>query len=321
MTPTNRFTNGRRLCSVLLVGTILGGLAASRSTRRRRRRCRCRPAPATPAPAAGGDGRSARSRSPATSGSSRRRSLSYIKLRVGEPYDRERLDEALRDLYGTELFADVADPRQPGQPRPSRCARTRSINRIVLEGNKRLKDDKITPEIQLAPRQIFTRSKARADVARIIELYRRQGRFAATVEPKIVQLEQNRVDVVFEINEGPKSKIRQINILGNEKFGDGELRGEMVTKRTGLLSFLGSGDSLRSRPAGLRPAEAAAVLPDQRLCRFPRRLGGRRADPGPARLHHHLRGRGRRALQVRRRQGRERDPRLQQRGARPGCCR
>ena len=102
------------------------------------------------------------------------------------------------------------------------------INRIILEGNKRLKEDKINPEIKLAPRQIFTRSKVRADVARIIELYSRQGRFAASVEPKMVKLDQNRVDIVFEISEGPKSKVRQINIIGNEKFSDGKLRGEMV---------------------------------------------------------------------------------------------
>ncbi|HEX9946272.1 MAG TPA: outer membrane protein assembly factor BamA [Allosphingosinicella sp.] len=167
--------------------------------------------------------------------------VSYVKLRVGEPYDRERLDEALRDLYATDLFADVAIRDNQGNL-TIEVRESPVVNRIVLEGNKRLKSDKITPEIRLAPRQIFSRAKARADVARIIELYRRQGRFAATVEPKIVQLEQNRVDVVYEIVEGPKSGIRQINILGNERFGDGELRGEMVTKRTGLLSFLGSGD-------------------------------------------------------------------------------
>jgi outer membrane protein insertion porin family len=167
--------------------------------------------------------------------------ISYIKLRVGEAYDRERLDEALRDLYATDLFAD-AQIRDNAGNLSIEVRESPVVNRIVLEGNKRLKDDKITPEIRLAPRQIFSRAKARADVARIIELYRRQGRFAATVEPKIVQLEQNRVDVVYEISEGPKSGIRQINILGNERFSDGELRGEMVTKRTGLLSFLGSGD-------------------------------------------------------------------------------
>ncbi|MFN9579283.1 MAG: outer membrane protein assembly factor BamA, partial [Novosphingobium sp.] len=108
---------------------------------------------------------------------------------------------------------------------------------------ERLKEDKILPEIKLSPRQIFTRSKVRADVARIIELYKRQGRFAATVEPKRVQLPQNRVDIVFEINEGPKSKVRQINILGNEKFSDGELRGEMVTKQARLTSFFSSNTS------------------------------------------------------------------------------
>ncbi|HEY6816678.1 MAG TPA: outer membrane protein assembly factor BamA, partial [Croceibacterium sp.] len=109
-----------------------------------------------------------------------------------------------------------------------------------LEGNRRLKDDKILPEIKLAPRQIFTRSKVRADVARIIELYKRQGRFAATVEPQMVQLDQNRVDVVFEINEGPKSKVRAINIIGNEAFSDGDLRGEMVTKVAGITKILSS---------------------------------------------------------------------------------
>ncbi|HLL31147.1 MAG TPA: outer membrane protein assembly factor BamA, partial [Allosphingosinicella sp.] len=141
----------------------------------------------------------------------------------------------------TDLFADATIRDNQGNL-TIEVRESPVVNRIVLEGNKRLKDDKITPEIRLAPRQIFSRAKARADVARIIELYRRQGRFAATVEPKIVQLEQNRVDVVYEISEGPKSGIRQINILGNEKFSDSDLRGEMVTKRTGLLSFLGSGD-------------------------------------------------------------------------------
>jgi outer membrane protein insertion porin family len=107
------------------------------------------------------------------------------------------------------------------------------INRIVIEGNKRIKDDKIQPEIRLAPRQIFTRSKVRADVDRIIELYKRQGRFAATVEPKIVKLDQNRVDLVFEIHEGDKSKVRAINIVGNEQFDDGRLQKEMYTKEAG----------------------------------------------------------------------------------------
>jgi outer membrane protein insertion porin family len=151
-------------------------------------------------------------------------------------------DQALKDLFATELFADVSI-RNVGGDVTIEVRENPVINRIILEGNKRIKNDKIEPEIKLAPRQIYSRSKVRADVARIIELYKRQGRFAALVEPKLVQLDQNRVDIVFEITEGPKSKVRQINIIGNDKFSDGKLRGEMVTKQARLTSIFSSGTS------------------------------------------------------------------------------
>ncbi|HEX8449700.1 MAG TPA: POTRA domain-containing protein, partial [Allosphingosinicella sp.] len=159
MTPKNSTTNGRRLCSVLLVGTILGGASfpvhaqdAAQPT----------PAPAATAP----EPQSATVRSIAVTGNQRLEPetiVSYVKLRVGEPYDRERLDEALRDLYATDLFAD-AQIRDNGGNLVIEVRESPVVNRIVLEGNKRLKDDKITPEIRLAPRQIFSRAKARADV-------------------------------------------------------------------------------------------------------------------------------------------------------------
>ena len=168
--------------------------------------------------------------------------LSYIRLRVGQDYTSAAADAALKDLGATELFADFSI-RNDGGNVVITVTENPVINRIVLEGNKRIKNDKIVPEIKLSPRQIFTRSKVRADVARIIELYKRQGRFAATVEPKMVQLAQNRVDVVFEISEGPKSKVRQINIIGNEEFSDGDLRGEMVTKQARFTSFFSSNTS------------------------------------------------------------------------------
>jgi len=168
--------------------------------------------------------------------------LSYLRLRVGQRYDRTILDQALKDLAATELFKDFQITDNNGAL-TIEVTENPVINRVILEGNKRLKEDKIRPEIKLAPRQIFTRSKVRADVARIIELYKRQGRFAATVEPKMVSLDQNRVDVVFEINEGPKSKVRQISIIGNEKFSDGDLKDEMATKESGLLTILSSNTS------------------------------------------------------------------------------
>ena len=169
---------------------------------------------------------------------------SYANLVPGQEYTAETLDQALKDLYATELFADVVITGADTGNLVITVRENPVINRIVLEGNKRIKSDKITPEIKLAPRQIFTRSKARADVDRIIELYRRQGRFAASVEPKIVELDQNRVDLVFEITEGDKSKVRAINIIGNEAYDDGRLRKEMFTRQAGgVLGFLKSNDS------------------------------------------------------------------------------
>jgi len=168
--------------------------------------------------------------------------LSYMQLRVGQTYTQEAGDQALKDLFETELFKDVSI-RNNGGAVVVEVIENPVINRILLEGNKRIKDDKIRPEIRLAPRQIFTRSKVRADVARIVELYKRKGRFAASVEPKMVQLDQNRVDIVFEVNEGPKSKVQQINIIGNEEFSDGRLRGEMATKQARWHRFFSSSDT------------------------------------------------------------------------------
>ena len=231
----------RRLATALLLGTALGGGGGGAAAWAQEPAAVApAAAPAPPPPAVGGTIKSI-----AVTGAQRLEAdtvRSYTKLRAGEAYTRETLDAALKDLYATELFADVQIRDEAGvltiivRENPV-------INRIVLEGNKRIKEDKIRPEIKLAPREIFTRSKVRADVARIIELYRRQGRFAATVDPKMVQLDQNRVDIVFEISEGKKSKVRRINIIGNEKFSDGALRGEMATKQSGITKIFSSGTS------------------------------------------------------------------------------
>ncbi len=169
--------------------------------------------------------------------------LSYTRLRAGDTYTNETVDQAIKDLLASELLADVEIGGIETGDLVIRIRENPVINRVIYEGNKRLKNDKIQKEVKLAPRQIFTRTAVRADVARIIELYRRQGRFAANVEPKMVSLDQNRVDVVFEINEGPKSKVRQINIIGNEVFSDGKLRGEMATKTASLMHLMSSNTS------------------------------------------------------------------------------
>ena len=242
---SSRARAGLRLAAVLLGGTILAGLpqAALAQTA---------PAPApVAAPAAPAPAPVAAPAAPAADtiqsitvvGAQRLEPdtiRSYIKLRIGQPYTQAGGDQALKDLFATELLADVKVSNEGGAV-TIEVKENPVINRIILEGNKRIKDEKILPEIKLAPRQIFTRSKVRADVSRILELYKRQGRFAASVEPKMVMLDQNRVDIVFEVNEGPKSKVRQINIIGNDAFSDGELRGEMYTKQAGITKILSSG--------------------------------------------------------------------------------
>jgi outer membrane protein insertion porin family len=244
VTANKAFYGGKRLCAALLVGTFLSGTSSAAFAQAAAAQPAAQAPAAASAPAATATGII---RGIAVTGNQRLEPetvASYMKLRPGETYTPERADEALKELFATELFADVAIRFDQASGVVTVEVRENPvINRIVLEGNKRIKDDKIMPEIRLAARQIFTRSKARADVARIIELYRRQGRFAANVEPKIVQLDQNRVDVVFEIEEGDKSKVRQINILGNEKFSDGELRGEMLTKQARLTSFFSGNTS------------------------------------------------------------------------------
>ena len=235
-------TTRRRLHAALLVGTMLGGIAAPAYGQ-----ATAQPTAQQPAavPAAAPEATQV-IRSIRVEGSQRLEPetvISYSGLSAGQAYDRERIDQALRDLYATELFADAQIGGVDTGEIVIQVRENPVINRIVLEGNRRIKDDKINPEIRLAPRQIFTRSRARADVARIIELYRRQGRFAATVEPQIIQLDQNRVDVVFEINEGPASKVRRINIIGNEQFSDSRLRGEMATQEAAFYRIFSSSDT------------------------------------------------------------------------------
>ncbi|MGA1797801.1 outer membrane protein assembly factor BamA [Sphingomonas sp. 4RDLI-65] len=166
--------------------------------------------------------------------------LSYTKLRIGAPYTTETLDQALKDLQASDLFADYSIAGVADGNIVLRVRENPIVNRILIEGSKALKSEKITKEIKLAPRQIFTRTAVRQDIARIIELYRRQGRFAAVIDPKMVTLDQNRVDVVFVVSEGPKSKVRQINILGNAMFSDDQVRAQMATKQARFKRLLSS---------------------------------------------------------------------------------
>jgi outer membrane protein insertion porin family len=167
---------------------------------------------------------------------------SYIPVQPGETVDAARIDLALKTLFRTELFADVKIDLVGGDLNV-RVVENPIINKVVFEGNSSLKDDKIRDELTIRPRGIFTRAKVQADVQRVIELYRRSGRISATVTPKVVELPQKRVDLIFEINEGPKSGVLDVNFLGNEQYSDGDLSDVIVTKESAWYKFLSTNDN------------------------------------------------------------------------------
>jgi outer membrane protein insertion porin family len=168
--------------------------------------------------------------------------LSYLPIQVGDTVDQARLDLALKTLTRTELFSDVSITLQ-GDTLVVRVVENPIINRVLFEGNSSIKTDKLQDEVEVRPRGIFTRAKAQEDVGRIIELYRRSGRISATVTPKIVNLPQRRVDLIFEISEGPKSGIVGINFQGNRQFSANDLRDVVVTKESHWYKFFESNDN------------------------------------------------------------------------------
>ena len=168
--------------------------------------------------------------------------ISYLAVRVGDPADPILIDQSLKNLYRTELFDDI-DFSEAGGVVVIRVVENPIINRVVFEGNKRLDNEDLLEEVRLRPRQVFTRSKVRADVQRMLVSYQRSGRFAAIIEPKVVQLEQNRVDLLFEIQEGPKSRVSRVNFMGNKKYSDGELRDVLATKEARWWKIFTSNDT------------------------------------------------------------------------------
>ncbi len=167
---------------------------------------------------------------------------SYMLVNPGEPFDPVKIDSSLKSLFATGLFADVT-LRREGNALIVVVTENPIINQIGFEGNLRIDDEILDAEVALRPRVVFTRTKVQSDLQRILELYRRQGRFAATVDAKVIQLEQNRVDLVFEINEGPTTKIQSINFIGNREFSDGSLRDEIATSETAFWRFLSTTDT------------------------------------------------------------------------------
>ncbi|HXL99315.1 MAG TPA: outer membrane protein assembly factor BamA [Rhizomicrobium sp.] len=168
--------------------------------------------------------------------------LSYLQIRQGDPYDEEVVDRSLKTLFATGLFADVKF-NWDGQTLTINVVESPIINQVVFEGESKVSEKDLTKEVQLKPRMVFTRSKVQGDVQRIIELYRRNGKFAASVDPQIIQRPQNRVDLIFSINEGPTTGVARIAFIGNKVFDDDTLREQIATEETQWWKFLSSNDN------------------------------------------------------------------------------
>lgn len=167
---------------------------------------------------------------------------SYLAVRRGEPFDAAKLDESLRNLFATGLFEDVSIARE-GDRVVIRVVENPIINRIAFEGNRRLEDSVLESEIQLRPRVVYSRQRVQEAVQRILEIYRRLGRYSARVDPKIIKLDQNRVDLVFEIEEGPVTSVGGITFIGNESFSASTLRSVIQTRESAWYRFLSSDDT------------------------------------------------------------------------------
>jgi outer membrane protein insertion porin family len=167
---------------------------------------------------------------------------SYMLVQPGDPFDPERLDRSLKTLYATGLFSDVS-LRRDGDTLVVHVVENPIVNRIAFEGNHKLNDDTLRPELQLRPRAVFTPAIAQADRQHILDLYARRGRFAARVEPKVIKLPDNRVDVVFEINEGDETLVSRIAFVGNHAFGEGRLKEVIGSREEAWWRFLSSSDT------------------------------------------------------------------------------
>ena len=166
---------------------------------------------------------------------------SYMLVQPGAPFDTDRLDRSLKTLYATGLFQDVRLDRQ-GDTLVVHVVENPIVNRVAFEGNHKLSDDQLRPDMQLKPRAVFTPALAETDRKRILDLYAKAGYYDATVEPQIIRLPENRVDVVYQVNDGPATLISKIAFVGNHAYGEGRLTEVINSREERWWRFLSSSD-------------------------------------------------------------------------------
>jgi len=168
--------------------------------------------------------------------------MNYLRLKKGQNVTEADVDAATKTLFATGLFSDVDIKLNKGIAK-IKVEENPIVHQVFFEGNNKLDDDVLKTEVVLKPRSVYTQRKLQSDAARLVDVYKRNGRFAATVTPKIIQQDQNRVDIVFEIDEGNRTEVRKINIVGNTAFSESVLQDKMMTKEAAWYRFMTSTDT------------------------------------------------------------------------------
>jgi outer membrane protein insertion porin family len=153
----------------------------------------------------------------------------------------EALDAGVKALYETGLFADVRVERRDGAVLVT-VEENRALGRIAFEGNTRIKVEELRKVIESKERGAFNRARVQSDVAHIVELYHQRGRYDVRVDPKTIEGPDRRVDLVFEIKEGARTGVRQIQFVGNNAYSATQLKGVVKTGQTNFLSALLNND-------------------------------------------------------------------------------
>jgi len=161
----------------------------------------------------------------------------YIKIKPGKSFSSADVDDAVKALFGTGLFSDV-QINQVGSALVVTVSEYKVVNQVLFQGNKKLKDAQLSNTVQLKPRGAFSQAALDADVETIKAAYSHIGRDDATVSGQVMDLGENRVNVVFNINEGDRTKIAAINFIGNHAYSSRRLSDVINTKRSNMLSFL-----------------------------------------------------------------------------------
>ena len=172
--------------------------------------------------------------------------LSYVDIKKNTIIDDAKMDASLKQLYATGLFNDVSLNMKNDGLLIIKVVENPIINKVLFDGNDKVDDEMLKGELQLAPRSTYSRAKVQEDVQRILEIYKRTGRYAVVVEPQIIERDQNRVDLIFKIDEGPLASINKVNFVGNKHYSDDDLQSEIMSKESRWYRIFSSAENYDS---------------------------------------------------------------------------